>query len=61
MLSVCLSSVTIVDCGQTVRDRPMVTMRHKYWEADIGLSEHQKILTKDDLEEVTKAKVTRII
>ena len=39
-LSVCrrLSSVTIVDCGQTVRDRPMVTMRH-YWEVDIGLSE----------------------
>jgi hypothetical protein len=34
----CLSSVTFVNCGQTVWDRPMVTMRH-YWEVDIGLSE----------------------
>jgi hypothetical protein len=38
---VCLSSVTIVDCGQTVRDRPMVTMRH-YWEVDVDLSESAK-------------------
>ncbi len=25
-----LSSVTFVNCGQTVQDRPMVTMKH-YW------------------------------
>ena len=41
LLDCCLSSVTFVDCGQTVQDRPMVTMRH-YWEVDIGLSESAK-------------------
>ncbi len=48
---VCLSSVTIVNCGQTVRDRPMVTVR-QYCEVDIGLSESAKNVTLDDLEEV---------
>ena len=37
-VSVCRLSVTFVNCGQTVRDRPMVTMRD-YWEVDISLSE----------------------
>ena len=47
----CCLSVTFVDCGQMVRDRPMVTMRH-CWEVDIGLSESAKIFGMDDLEEV---------
>jgi len=45
VLSVCRLSVTIVNWGQTVRGRPMVTMRH-YLEVDIGLSESA---TKFDL------------
>ena len=40
-LSVCRLSVTIEDCGQMVRYRPMVTMRH-YFELHIGLSESGK-------------------
>ena len=34
----CLLSMTFVNCGQTVRDRPMVTMKH-YWES---ISDFQK-------------------
>jgi len=48
---VCLSSVTFVYCGQTVPDRPMVTMEH-YWEVNIGLSEFAETLTFGDIEQV---------